>query len=149
MVVHRSNTASGTDPTWKAECITMRSLCNGDTNRGLKIECFQEKMNGAHKPLGYCHTTLNNLLALGTGAIRLLSPHDMRVSKLSCMHAFLYVPTNVNPICRREPPAYSFYNVEFHQFTLLLTIFKVARRFIVVSQLTLHVRYNFHLVLIS
>lgn len=114
VIVQRSNSATGSDPTWNSQCITMRSLCNGDQDRGLKIECFQEKMNGSHKLIGYCHTTLNNMITLGTGGIKLMSPNSGQV-KIQKIHIKIIVLLNKASFILQETSA-----------TLLILLCKIS-----------------------
>ena len=95
IVVHRSQSVTGTDPNWVPTTLSMRSLCNGDKDRGLKVECFQEKMSGSHKSLGYCFTTLNAMVSLGTGGIKLLSSHDGRVRSSTFFSISMLIPITI------------------------------------------------------
>ena len=63
-VVCRSDPARGENPNWKSTTISMRSLCNGDKDRGIQIESFQVGMNGYHTLLGVVHTTVNQMMGL-------------------------------------------------------------------------------------
>lgn len=83
IVVQRSASVTGTEPNWPQTSITLRSLCNGDKERGLKIECYQERRSGSHSLLGNCFTTLEKMVSLGTGGMKLMSPHDGKVNKHS------------------------------------------------------------------
>lgn len=47
-------------PTWKLS-IHLSSLCNGDYDRSIKIDCYDRRMNGNHKLIGTCVTTLKTL----------------------------------------------------------------------------------------
>lgn len=72
VVVHRSETVPGPETTWKPLVVSVRSLCNGDLERGLKVDCYEEKYNGAHKLVGTYHTNLRGLLDhSGTGGVKL------------------------------------------------------------------------------
>lgn len=81
VLVHRSEVVTGPDPTWKQITLSVRSLCNGDRERGLKIECFQVKLQGSQKLLGTCSTNLNQLLGLGTGGGVKLQRPDGKVRR--------------------------------------------------------------------
>lgn len=47
-------------PTWKLS-INLTSLCNGDLDRGIKIDCYDRRMNGNHKLIGTCVTSLRTI----------------------------------------------------------------------------------------
>ncbi|CAG7719447.1 unnamed protein product [Allacma fusca] len=64
VLIHRSEACEGESPTWEPVTMTMRSICNGDKDRGLRIQCFQVGMNGYHSSLGFLHTTVNKLLEM-------------------------------------------------------------------------------------
>ena len=65
IVIHRSEVScNGESPTWKPFTLTMRSICNGDKDRSLRIQCFQEGFNGYHSSLGFLHTTVNKLVEM-------------------------------------------------------------------------------------
>lgn len=72
VVVHRSEKVSSRNPTWLPITISVRSLCNGDKERTLKVDCYEVLFNGTNRFMGYCSTNLNQLVELGTGGIRLL-----------------------------------------------------------------------------
>lgn len=72
VVVHRSERFTGRNPTWQPVTVSVRSLCNGDKDRVLKIECYENQFSGTSRFIGQCSTNLNQLSELGTGGIRLL-----------------------------------------------------------------------------
>lgn len=49
------------NPKWRPIHIKGSTLCNGDCDRTIKIECFDYRRNGNHKLIGQCETTLRNL----------------------------------------------------------------------------------------
>lgn len=49
------------NPKWQPINIKGSTLCNGDCERTIKIECFDWRRNGKHKLIGQCETTLRNL----------------------------------------------------------------------------------------
>jgi len=63
-VVYRSETIRGENPNWKSNTISMRSLCNGDKERCLQIQCWKEGLNGYHKLIGTTVTTVNQLMTM-------------------------------------------------------------------------------------
>ncbi|CAL8114916.1 unnamed protein product [Orchesella dallaii] len=74
ILVHRSEKITGRNPTWLPTTISVRSLCNGDKDRTLKVDCYVIGMAATLKCIGSCNTSLNQLVELGTGGIRLLHP---------------------------------------------------------------------------
>ncbi len=47
-------------PVWKLT-IHLTSLCNGDYDRNIKIDCYDRRRNGNHKLIGSCETSLRTL----------------------------------------------------------------------------------------
>lgn len=61
-VVTKSETVYSTQhPTWKPFNIRATSLCNGDFDRTIKIDCYDHRSNGNHKLIGSCYSNLRNL----------------------------------------------------------------------------------------
>lgn len=61
-VVARTSVAHSTqNPKWPPIVTKVRTLCNGDYDRSIKIECYDSRSNGDHKLIGTCHTCLNTL----------------------------------------------------------------------------------------
>lgn len=61
-VVARTESCRSTShPTWKPITIRITTLCNGDFDRAIRIDCFDNRINGSHKIIGTCYTSLRNL----------------------------------------------------------------------------------------
>lgn len=61
-VVTKTEVARSTqNPTWKSFTMRSKSLCNGDFDRSIKIDCFDSRSDGGHKLIGTCFTTLRSL----------------------------------------------------------------------------------------
>lgn len=61
-VVARTEPCRSTqNATWKPITICIATLCNGDFDRSIRLDCFDNRMNGNHKLIGTCFTTLRNL----------------------------------------------------------------------------------------
>lgn len=45
---------SSQNPIWKPLTLRAASLCNGDLDRSIKIDCFDHRKNGSHKFIGSC-----------------------------------------------------------------------------------------------
>lgn len=54
------------NPKWQSIKIKASSLCNGDYDRNIKIECYDNRSNGDHKLIGTCYTSLK-ILSNGVG----------------------------------------------------------------------------------
>lgn len=50
------------NPTWKPLCLKITTLCNADYERNIKIDCYDHRINGSHRLIGSCYTTLNRLM---------------------------------------------------------------------------------------
>lgn len=61
-VVMKSEVVNSTqNPKWKALTIKGRTLCNGDNDRTIKIDCYDNRSDGDHKLIGTCQTSLRTL----------------------------------------------------------------------------------------
>lgn len=63
-VVSKTEVCYGTqNPIWKPFTIRATTLCNGDFDRTIKIDCYDYQNNGDHKLIGTCYTSLRSLNA--------------------------------------------------------------------------------------
>lgn len=53
---------SSQNPTWDPFTIRATTLCNGDFDRSIKIDCYQYRDNGSHKLIGTAYTSLGKLV---------------------------------------------------------------------------------------
>ncbi|XP_041349780.1 copine-8-like [Gigantopelta aegis] len=61
-VVHRTEVIKRTlNPTWKPFILSIRTLCNGDYDRCIKIECYDWDADGGHDFIGEFTTTMREL----------------------------------------------------------------------------------------
>lgn len=61
-VVLKSEVVNSTqNPKWKPLTIKGRTLCNGDNDRTIKIDCYDNRSDGDHKLIGTCQTSLRTL----------------------------------------------------------------------------------------
>ncbi|ELU11603.1 hypothetical protein CAPTEDRAFT_227478 [Capitella teleta] len=62
-VVHRTEVIKNTlNPTWKPFTVKVRSLCNGDLDRSIQIECYDWDSDGSsHDLIGIFSTTVREL----------------------------------------------------------------------------------------
>lgn len=49
------------NPTWAPIHIRATTLCNGDFDRNIKIDCYDRRSNGSHKLIGTCYSSLRIL----------------------------------------------------------------------------------------
>lgn len=47
---------------WKPILLKSKTLCNGDYDRAIRIEIFDDRFNGQHKLIGQCFTSVSKLL---------------------------------------------------------------------------------------
>ena len=62
MVHQTEHINNNCNPMWKKFTIPVRTLCNGDLDRNLKVECFDHNMNGNHALIGEFFITVRQLL---------------------------------------------------------------------------------------
>ncbi|XP_060079148.1 copine-8-like [Ylistrum balloti] len=61
-VVHRTEVIKKTlNPTWRPFILPVRSLCNGDYDRSIKVQCHDWDADGGHDFIGEFTTTLREL----------------------------------------------------------------------------------------
>ncbi|CAG7721403.1 unnamed protein product [Allacma fusca] len=88
VLVHRSERKRGRNPEWTPVVLPLSSLCAGDKERKLKIECFQETFTGSEKSIGFCITNLNKLAAIGNGGLRLSASDGRDIRSTLMIHQF-------------------------------------------------------------
>ncbi|XP_013417379.1 copine-8 isoform X2 [Lingula anatina] len=61
-VVHKTEVIKNTlDPTWRPFTVPVRSLCNGDYDRSIKVECYDWDSDGSHDIIGEFQTNIREL----------------------------------------------------------------------------------------
>ena len=61
-VVHKTEVCKSTNaPLWRSFTCPLRSLCNGDVDRQIRIDCMNYKYHGNHKLIGSFNTSLRRL----------------------------------------------------------------------------------------
>ena len=61
-VVHKTEMRHGTqNPSWQPFTMRVTTLCNGDYDRNIKIDCYDNRRNGNHKLIGTTNTCLRSL----------------------------------------------------------------------------------------
>ena len=94
VVAYRTEPIKNTlNPVWKPFKVPVRTLCNGDYDRSLKVECYDWNRNGSHEIIGEFFTTVNQL-SQGAGPHNTydLINKDYKVDNHTCT-------TRVSPIC--------------------------------------------------
>lgn len=61
VVIKTERALSTQNPIWKPITMRVTSLCNGDFDRNIKIDCYDYRSNGNHKLIGTCFTSLRDL----------------------------------------------------------------------------------------
>ncbi|KAJ6650060.1 Copine-8, partial [Pseudolycoriella hygida] len=76
-VVFKTEMCHGTqNPTWPSFTARVTTLCNGDYDRNIKIDCYDSRRNGNHKLIGTAHTSFRSLQDNKTSKImNLIDPH--------------------------------------------------------------------------
>ena len=107
IIVYRSELSLGDTPSWEPFTLTMRSICNGDKDRGLRLQCLQEGLNGYHSSLGSLYTTVNKLAEIAgvQDGVPLLGS-DNRVSSIHIStakeHTLPFLPdTHTHIVCHK------------------------------------------------
>eukprot|EP00002_Diphylleia_rotans_P021306 TRINITY_DN414_c0_g1_i2.p1 TRINITY_DN414_c0_g1~~TRINITY_DN414_c0_g1_i2.p1 ORF type:complete len:454 (-),score=90.44 TRINITY_DN414_c0_g1_i2:226-1587(-) len=87
------------NPTWKPFTLTMSELCNGQTDRFIKIDCYDWDSDTSQDYIGSCEVRVSQLLAGAT--FPLINPK--KTSKSSYSNSGVLILANVEQI-----PTYSF-----------------------------------------
>lgn len=61
VVTKTEHARSTQNPKWKPFTIRATTLCNGDFERNIKLDCYDYRSNGSHKLIGTCYTNLRSL----------------------------------------------------------------------------------------
>ncbi len=62
-LVHKTeHINNNVNPTWKKFSIPIRTLCNGDLDRNIKVECYDHNNSGNHSLIGEFYFTVRQLL---------------------------------------------------------------------------------------
>lgn len=63
VVIKSEPVRSTKSPSWLPINMRVRTLCNGDYERTIKIDCYDSRSNGKHVLIGSCYTSLRELCA--------------------------------------------------------------------------------------
>lgn len=73
-VVTKTETAYSTqNPRWKPITMRATTLCGGDFDRNIKIDCYDHRSNGSHKIIGTCYTNLRTLSSPNSAPMKLVN----------------------------------------------------------------------------
>ena len=62
-VVHKTeHINNNVNPLWKKFLVPVRTMCNGDYDRNIKVECYDHNQNGNHSLIGEFYITVRQLL---------------------------------------------------------------------------------------
>ena len=62
-IVHKTeHIRNNINPMWQKFVIPVRTLCNGDLDRNIKIECYDHNNNGSHSLIGEFYATVRQFL---------------------------------------------------------------------------------------
>uniref|UniRef100_A0A8C5C8T6 Copine 3 n=1 Tax=Gadus morhua TaxID=8049 RepID=A0A8C5C8T6_GADMO len=74
-LAHRTEVVNNNlNPTWKPFRIPVQSLCGGDMEKPIKVECYDYDNDGSHDLIGSCETTLKRYWFLSLLSKRILTP---------------------------------------------------------------------------
>jgi hypothetical protein len=111
-VVHKTeHIKNNVNPLWKKFFIPVRTLCNGDYDRNIKVECFDHNLNGSHKLIGEFFITVRQLLE-GPGASnihRCINPKKKNENS-SCM----FLPKILRILCLPQSKSSYKHSGEIH-----------------------------------
>ena len=79
-VVAKSETVHGVRPSWKPLNISVRTLCNGDFDRAIKVDCYNYSRSGAHSLIGSCFTSFSEFV--GAESSTDIASGDYKVSNI-------------------------------------------------------------------
>lgn len=77
-VVYKTERGHSQDHQWKPIHLHSRTLCNGDFDRTIKIDCFDNRSDGDHKMIGTCYTSLNELSRGPCAENNLVLRHELK-----------------------------------------------------------------------
>lgn len=78
-VVLKTETVHATQsPCWEPFVIRATTLCNGDFERSIKIDCYSFRDNGSHKLIGTCYTNLSKLVTDSNEPMNLVNEEKLK-----------------------------------------------------------------------
>lgn len=67
-------------PRWRPIIMRVTTLCNGDYDRNIRMDCYDYRNSGSHKLIGTCYSTLRNLSVGGSKTFNLAYPNKANKS---------------------------------------------------------------------
>jgi len=111
-VVHKTeHIKNNVNPLWKKFFIPVRTLCNGDYDRNIKVECFDHNLNGSHKLIGEFFVNVRQLLE-GPGASnihRCINPKKKNENS-----SFMFLPKILRILCLPQSKSSYKHSGEIH-----------------------------------
>jgi len=111
-VVHKTeHIKNNVNPLWKKFFIPVRTLCNGDYDRNIKVECFDHNLNGSHKLIGEFFLNVRQLLE-GPGASnihRCINPKKKNENS-----SFMFLPKILRILCLPQSKSSYKHSGEIH-----------------------------------
>lgn len=84
-MVAKTETAHSTqNPTWKPITIRITTLCNGDYDRSIRLDCYDHRVNGSHKLMGTYYTSLRGLLNQKEVPMDLINEEKQKIDPTQC-----------------------------------------------------------------
>ncbi|XP_015753710.1 PREDICTED: copine-9-like [Acropora digitifera] len=76
---HRTEVIKNTlNPVWKPFTIPARTLCNGDYDRSIRVECYDWDRDGGHDLIGIFSTTVNELKSSPGMTFEVINPKKIK-----------------------------------------------------------------------
>ncbi|XP_044182239.1 copine-8-like isoform X1 [Acropora millepora] len=76
---HRTEVIKNTlNPVWKPFTIPARTLCNGDYDRSIRVECYDWDRDGGHDLIGIFSTTVNELKSSAGMTFEVINPKKIK-----------------------------------------------------------------------
>ncbi|KAH9489380.1 Copine-8 [Bulinus truncatus] len=86
-VVHRTEEIKNTlNPTWKSFSIPLRTFCNGDYERTVKVECHDWNASGNHEYIGEFSTNVKELISAQSKTFELKNPKSRKKKDSGKIH---------------------------------------------------------------
>ncbi|KAI2800772.1 hypothetical protein RDWZM_010533 [Blomia tropicalis] len=79
-------------PIWLPINMRVRTLCNGDYERTIKIDCYDHRSNGKHVLIGSCFTSLRELITDDSALSTTLVPFNQTLITRSTSKHFQLIP---------------------------------------------------------
>ncbi|KAH9425744.1 Copine-9 [Dermatophagoides pteronyssinus] len=92
VVIKSEPVRSSKCPLWLPITMRVRTLCNGDYDRTIKIDCYDSRSNGKHVLIGTCFTSLRELCTTQSSVTAPISSNRNVFVSLAANKRFLMQP---------------------------------------------------------